>query len=658
MIEKRSIDAIRILSMDAVQIANSGHPGTPMALAPAGYILWHRFLKHSPKNPAWINRDRFVLSCGHASMLLYALLFLSGYDLTIEDLKNFRQLGSKTPGHPEVGHTPGVETTTGPLGQGLGNAVGMAMAERFLAEKFNRPEFNLIDHYTYAFCSDGDLMEGVGQESASLAGHLGLKKLIVLWDNNKITIEGSTDLTFKENVSQRFQAYGWHIINVENGEDLTLLHSAFHEAHQQTQPVLINCKTQIGFPSPNKTGTSKAHGEPLGSTEIKLTKDILQWDEPEFTIPLSILEHWGEVVDKGRNSEQEWQGLHSRYEVQYPDLAQELKTFLKHEITIDPNSLLALFAQDESIATRESSGRVLNAVAPTLRNLLGGSADLAPSNNSHLKAEKDFTRDYAGRNIHFGVREHAMGAILNGLVLHGGVRAYGATFLQFADYMRPSIRLAALMKLPVTYIFTHDSIGLGEDGPTHQPIEHLMSLRIIPNMRVLRPADSYETVYAWQYALTNQAGPTAIILTRQKTKNLTYGRAHELSKGGYTINPDVVNPDIILVASGSEVMIVEEASHQLIALGMKVRLVSVPSLELFLSQPVSYRESVLPPMISKRIVIEAGITWGWETIAGPQGHILGINTFGASAPASALFKNYGLTSEHVVQLAKTIMKIS
>ena len=658
MIEKRSIDAIRVLSMDAVQRANSGHPGTPMALAPAGYVLWHRFMNHNPKNPEWMNRDRFVLSCGHASMLIYSLLFLSGYNLSLEDLKNFRQLDSKTPGHPEVGHTPGVETTTGPLGQGLGNAVGMAMAERYLAEKFNQPEFNVIDHYTYAFCSDGDLMEGVGQESASLAGHLGLKKLIVLWDNNEITIEGSTDLAFKENVSQRFQSYGWHVVDVHNGEDLSRLNEAFYEARRQTKPVLINCRTQIGFPSPNKKGTSKAHGEPLGAAEIKLTKDILQWSEPEFSIPESIMQHWGETVAKGKNSEKQWQELFTRYEVQYPDLARELKTYLKNEIGFDAQSLLPLFTKDESIATRESSGRILNALAPIFKNILGGSADLAPSNNSYLKTEKDFTREGSGRNIHFGVREHAMGAILNGLALHGGLRAYGATFLQFADYMRPSIRLAALMKLPVTYIFTHDSIGLGEDGPTHQPIEHLMSLRVIPNICVMRPADSYETIYALQHALARQTGPTAVILTRQKTKNLTYGRAHELNKGGYVVNPSVVNPDIILVASGSEVMIAEESCRQLESLGMKIRLVSMPSLELFLSQPLTYRDSVLPPLVSRRIVIEAGITWGWEPIAGPKGHILGINTFGASAPSSELFKKYGLTADHVTKLAQDIMKIS
>ena len=658
MIEKKSIDAIRVLAMDAVQRANSGHPGTPMALAPAGYMLWHRFLKHNPKNPSWMNRDRFVLSCGHASMLIYSLLFLSGYDLSLEDLKQFRQLGSKTPGHPEVGHTPGIETTTGPLGQGLGNAVGMAMAERFLAAKFNQPEFNIIDHYTYAFCSDGDLMEGVGQESASLAGHLGLSKLIVLWDNNKITIEGNTDLAFTEDVSQRFQSYGWHILDVHDGEDLSRLSEVFSEARRQTKPVLINCRTQIGFPAPNKKGTSKAHGEPLGSTEIKLTKDLLQWHESEFSIPEPVMQHWAETTTRGNDSELQWQELFARYEAQHPNLAHELKSYLGPNSQLDDETLLSIFTPEESVATRESSGRILNALAPQMTNLIGGSADLAPSNNSYLKSERDFTRENPGRNIHFGVREHAMGAVLNGIVLHGGLRAYGATFLQFADYMRPSIRLAALMKLPVIYIFTHDSIGLGEDGPTHQPIEHLMSLRIIPNLSVMRPADSYETVYAWKYALDRSTGPTAIVLTRQKTKNVTYGRAQEVHRGGYVINPSVDLPNLILVASGSEVMTAMEASQSLTSLGIKVRVISMPSLELFLSQPTSYRDSVLPPLVTQRIIIEAGITWGWERIAGPHGHILGINTFGASAPASDLFSTYGLTADHVVKLARNIMGIS
>lgn len=651
-----SINTIRFLSIDAVQKANSGHPGTPMALAPAAHVLWRHLLCHNPSNPKWTNRDRFVLSCGHASMLLYSVLFLSGYGLTLDDLKEFRQMGSLTPGHPEHGHTLGVETTTGPLGQGLGNAVGMAMAERFLAQYFNRKNYSIVDHYTYAFCSDGDLMEGVGQEAASIAGHLGLGKLIVLWDNNNITIEGSTDLSFKEDVGKRFEAYGWKVIKVHNGEDTAALTEAFKAAKvDEGRPVLIDCKTQIGFPAPNKKGTAKAHGEPLGASEVQATRDVLDWKWNEFEVPPSVLEDWRLVKTNGQEKETKWNALWEKYRVEFPELAEEFERSETGKLHWPEDHVLQLFAPTESIATREASGRILNLIAESNFNFLGGSADLAPSNNSSIKKGSDFTSEAPGRNIHWGVREHGMGACLNGMALHGSLRVFGATFLQFADYMRPSIRLAALMKLPLTYIFTHDSIGLGEDGPTHQPIEHLMSLRIIPHMRVFRPADAFETIEAWKAALGHHKGPTALVLTRQKVPNLTQGKAVGLSKGAYVLQESSETPKLILIASGSELSIAIEASQMLEKQKISCRVVSIPSLELFMEQSENYRNTILPPAMKKRIVIEAGVAFGWEGIAGSEGKILGINQFGLSAPASDIYKTFKLTASDVVSTAENII---
>ncbi|HET8900321.1 MAG TPA: transketolase [Holophagaceae bacterium] len=652
-IDKLCIDTVRVLAMDAVQTANSGHPGTPMALAPAAYTLWAKFMKHNPADPAWPDRDRFVLSCGHASMLLYALLHLSGYDLPLEEIKAFRQWGSKTPGHPEVGHTAGVETTTGPLGQGLGNACGMAIAERFLASRFNKDGFEVVNHRTFAFASDGDLMEGVGMESVAMAGHLGLEKLIVLWDDNKITIEGSTDLAFTEEVDRRFQAHGWRVLKVENGEDLWALGEVFEEAMKPCgKPTLIDCRTIIGFPSPAKQGTAKAHGEPLGADEIRVVKGILGWDpDSQFHIPAAALEEWRKSLGRGEAAQADWRGRFEAYRKAHPDLAAQFEAWMRGELPAGWEAALPVFTAADKMATREASGKTLNALAPKLGNLLGGSADLAGSNNTTLKGEGDFSATETGRNFHFGVREHGMGAVLNGMSLHGGLRPYGATFLQFADYMRASIRLASLMKQPVTYVFTHDSIGLGEDGPTHQPVEHLMALRLIPGLSVIRPADAAETAEAWRAALTRKDGPTALILTRQKLPTVTEGKAAGLAKGAYVLAEASAEARLVLIATGSEVSLALKVREALEGEGIPTRVVSMPAWDRFEAQSAAYRASVLPAT-AKKLSIEAGSTFGWQRHADDA---VGLDHFGASAPAEILFEQFGFTVPNVVAKAKALL---
>jgi len=649
--DKLCIDTIRCLSMDAVQQANSGHPGTPMAQAPAAYVLWTQILKHNPANAQWADRDRFILSCGHASMLIYSLLYLSGYGLELEDIKQFRQWESKTPGHPEFGHTCGVETTTGPLGQGIGNAVGMAIAERWLAQRFNRPGHEILNHRTYAFAGDGCLMEGISYEAASLAGHLGLEKLIVLWDNNHITIEGETSLAWSEDVPKRFEAMGWRVLKVEDGEDLEALAKAFQAAQQPCgKPTLIDCRTIIGFPAPTKQNTHHAHGAPLGDEEIRATKQLMGFDpEQKFQVPAEALSHWRQSVDRGQKLEADWKARFSAYRAQFPDLAEELEAFLKGELPAGWEQTLPEYAVTEKAATREASGKALSALAAIIPNLMGGSADLAPSNNTHLKGAGEFSRTEAGRNFHFGIREHAMGAVLNGMSLHGGMRVFGATFLIFSDYMRPSVRLASLMKQPVTYVWTHDSIGVGEDGPTHQPIEQVMSLRLIPGMTLFRPADANETVAAWKAAMKKTDGPVGLALTRQKLPVLDPLKAAQADKGGYILEEASATPRLILLGSGSEVHLAVEARKVLEAEGIPTRVVSLPSWELFEAQSQAYREEVLPPAITARVSMEAGVTTGWQRYAST---CIGLDHFGASAPAELLFEKFGLTVEKVVATAK------
>ncbi|HNX31654.1 MAG TPA: transketolase [Holophaga sp.] len=656
-IDKLCIDTIRCLSMDAIQKANSGHPGTPMAQAPAAYVLWTKFLRHNPKHAHWADRDRFVLSCGHASMLVYSLLHLTGYGLSLEDLRNFRQWESKTPGHPEYGHTAGVETTTGPLGQGIGNAVGMAIAERWLADRFNRPGFDVVDHRTYAFAGDGCLMEGVSYEALSLAGHLGLEKLVVLWDDNKITIEGSTELAFSEDVPRRFEAMGWRVIKVEDGEDLDALAKAFEKAQKLCgKPTLIDCRTIIGYPAPHKQNTPGAHGSPLGADEIKATKQILGWDpEATFMVPAEALAHWRSAQQRGEVLEAEWKARFDAYAEAHPGLAREFQAFMQGELGEGWEAAIPSFAPADKLATREASGKVLNAVAAKLPNLVGGSADLAPSNNCSIKDGGTFGPNSVGRNFHWGIREHAMGAVLNGMSLHGGLRVFGATFLVFCDYMRPSVRLAALMKQPVTYIWSHDSIGVGEDGPTHQPIEQVMSLRMIPGMTVLRPADANETAEAWRFAVKKTDGPVALALTRQKLPVLDAARAKGLAKGAYVLEEASSDPKVILVATGSEVHLALKARERLEADGVPTRVVSMPSWEIFAAQPQAYRDEVLPKAVKARVSVEAGITLGWERWVGGEGACVGLDHFGASAPAEMLFEKFGLTAARIAETAKRLL---
>jgi transketolase len=650
-LQTRSINALRFLSADGVQKANSGHPGLPMGGAAMAYTIWTRHLRHNPRNPKWAGRDRFILSGGHGSMLLYSLLHLTGYDLPLDELKNFRQWGSLTPGHPEYGLTPGVEMTTGPLGQGFATGVGMAIAASHLAATFNQQGQNIIDPFIYAIVTDGDLMEGVASEAASLAGHLSLGRLIYLYDDNHISIDGSTDLAFTEDRAVRFRAYGWQVLRVDDGNDVEAMDKMIQEAKLDPRPSLIMCRTTIGFGAPNRQGTSKAHGEPLGDEELNAAKDNLGWPkEPRFFIPDDVLEFYRKAVDKGRELEYDWRMRFDAYKRIHPALGAELQRRLNGELPEDWQSALPVFPVDaKGMGTRVASGKVINALAPKLPELIGGSADLAPSNNTKIDGVPDFQKDsYAGRNFHFGVREHAMGAALNGMAVFGGVIPYGATFLVFADYMRPAIRLAALSHIPSIFIFTHDSVGLGEDGPTHQPIEQLLSLRIIPNLVVIRPADANETAQAWKVAIERRDGPTVLALSRQNLPTLDM--TAQVEKGAYVVK-DFGQPEIILMASGSEVPLILEAAQKLADEGKGVRVVSFPSWELFEKQDSAYRESVLPKAISKRLVVEAGSGIGWEKYAKSA---ISIDHFGASAPAKIIFEKFGFTVENVVAKAKEL----
>ncbi len=662
-IDTLAVNAVRVLSMDAVQAANSGHPGTPMALAPLGYVLWTRHLRHNPKDPQWPNRDRFVLSAGHASMFLYSLLYLTGYDLTLDDIRNFRQWESRTPGHPEYGHTPGVETTTGPLGQGVGNAVGMAVAEAHLAAEFNREEHAVIDHYTYFVASDGDIMEGVSHEAASFAGHLKLGKLIGFYDDNHITIEGDTDLTFGDDTRKRFEAYGWHVLNVADVNDLDALDRAITEAKQETdRPTLIIVRTHIAYGSPNKVDTAESHGSPLGEDEIKLTKEALGYPSQEpFFVPDEALEHWRKAAVNGAALQNGWLKEFMAYSKAHPGLAKELERRLKGELSQGWEEALPTFtAKDGSIATRAASGKVLNAIGPKIPELIGGSADLAGSTNTIMKDAGHFSADdYRGRNFHYGIREHGMGSVMNGMALHGGVIPYGATFLVFTDYMRPPMRLAALMGLHVVYVFTHDSIGLGEDGPTHQPVEHLTAMRCVPNLTVIRPADAGETVEAWRVAIKRKGGPVALVLTRQKLgfiDRTKYAPADGVAKGAYTlVDTKTGDPEVVLMASGSEVSAILEAQAKLEQQGVRARAVSMPSHNLFAEQPQAYRDEVLPPGV-KRVSLEAAHPMSWQRWVLPDGIALGIERYGASAPYEKIYEELGLMADDVVKAAMGLVR--
>jgi len=660
-LEQRCINTIRMLAADAVQKAKSGHPGMPMGAAAMAYVLWTRHLKHNPANPSWSDRDRFVLSAGHGSMLLYALLHLTGYDLGLEDLQQFRQWESRTPGHPEYGLTPGVETTTGPLGQGFATGVGMAIAEGWLAAQFNRPGHTPVDHYTYAIVSDGDLMEGVASEAASLAGHLKLGKLIYLYDDNKISIDGSTELAFTEDVGRRFEAYGWHVQRVVDGNDLDAVDAAICAAQAETsRPSLIMCRTHIGFGSPNKQDTSKAHGEPLGDDEVKFTKQKLGWPEsPLFLVPEDVGQEFRKAMDRGKAREAEWRKRAAAYAAAFPVEAARWEQYLSGKLPDDWEAALPKYAPgDPAVATRAVSGKVIQAVYSKLGNLVGGSADLAPSNNTYVAEGGEFqVGSPGGRNFRFGVREHAMGAIANGMALHGGLRPYVATFLVFSDYMRPAIRLAALMELPVIYIFTHDSIGLGEDGPTHQPVEHVMALRAIPGLRVARPADATETVEAWRAALTHR-GPTCLVLTRQNLPILarTGEQTGGVERGAYVLaDAPGGKPEAILIATGSEVAVALDAQKILEGKGVRARVVSMPSCECFDAQSKDYRDAVLPPAVTARLAVEAGSPLGWFKYVGLQGDVVGMTRFGASAPAKVLFEKFGFTPENVAARAMKLV---
>jgi transketolase len=658
-LDQLCINTIRMLAVDAVQKANSGHPGMPMGAAPMAYALWTRFLKHNPANPRWPDRDRFVLSAGHGSMLLYSLLHLTGYDLSLEEVKNFRQWESKTPGHPESYLAPGVETTTGPLGQGFTNGVGMAIAERFLAAHFNRPGHTIVDHCTYGIVSDGDLMEGISHEAASLAGHLRLGKLIYLYDDNRISIEGSTDLAFTEDRAARFAAYRWHVQQVDDGNDVEAITRAIRVAQEEAEhPSLILVRTHIGYGSPNKQDKAAAHGEPLGADEVRLTKENLGWPlEPTFLIPSEALARFRQALQEGEKRETEWNARFQSYEKEYPELAEEWKRAMSDELPAGWDKGIPVFPADaKGMATRVASGTVLNAIAPDLPTLIGGSADLAPSTKTLIKDADDFRAGHYGqRNMHFGVREHAMGGILSGMALHDGVIPYGATFLIFSDYMRPTIRLAAMMGLKVIYVFTHDSIGLGEDGPTHQPIEQLAALRAIPDLIVIRPADANETAEAWRFAIEHKSGPIALALTRQNLPTLDrakYTPANGLSRGAYILSDtEGERPDVILIASGSEVHVALEAAEKIRERGTSVRVVNMTSWELFNKQPDDYRDRVLPPETGARVAIEAGVTQGWHRYVGDRGEVIGIDHFGASAPYKVLFEKFGLTADRVVEKA-------
>ncbi|HEX8737669.1 MAG TPA: transketolase [Pyrinomonadaceae bacterium] len=665
-LDQLCINTIRTLSLDAVQKANSGHPGLPLGMAPAAYVLWTKFLRHNPKNPKWFNRDRFLLSAGHGSMLIYSLLHLTGYDLPLAELKNFRQLHSKTPGHPENILTPGVEITTGPLGQGFANGVGMGIAQAHLAAKFNRKGFPVIDHYIYAIVSDGDLMEGVSYESASLAGHLKLANLIYLYDDNRITIDGSTDLAFTEDVTERFEAIGWHVLVVEDGNDLKAIEKAIKEAQKiKDKPKLIRVKTIIGFGMP-KQGTSKAHSDAPGEEAVRETKRNLGWDEnKQFYIPKEALNKFREAVKNGAKLEKDWEALVKKYEKEFPELGQTLKDTRRNELPDGWEKSLPKFDQPEAKATRAFSGDVINAIADRVPQLIGGSADLTPSNNTFIKASPDFQAGrYEARNIHFGIREHAMGSTMNGMALYGSLIPYGGTFQTFSDYMRPAIRLAALSHIQVVFVFTHDSIGLGEDGPTHQSVEHLAALRAIPNLALIRPCDAHEVREAWRAALKSKNAPTAFALSRQKVAVIDrkkFADARGLHKGAYVLaeaedkKGKQTEPKLILIATGSEVGLAMQAREKLNAEGTPTRVVSMPCWEFFDAQTPKYREEVLPSKIRARLAIEAGASLGWAKYVGDAGDTLTVDKFGASAPAEDVFRDYGFTIENVIKKAKKLL---
>jgi transketolase len=678
-LDELCVNSIRMLSVDAVEKAKSGHPGAPMGLAPAAYILWTRFLKHNPRNPSWPDRDRFVLSAGHASMLIYSMLHLTGYAVSLEDIKNFRQWGSLTPGHPERGMTPGVEVTTGPLGQGFGNGVGMAIAEAHLAACYNRPGLDVVNHFTYAIVSDGDLMEGVAAEAASLAGQLKLGKLIYLYDNNKISLAASTDLTFTEDVARRFDAYGWHTETVADGNDLGAIERALGAARSETaRPSLILLRTHIGYGSPGKQDSFEAHGAPLGGDEVTATKKKLGWPlEPAFFVPDEALARFHEAIGKGQKAEVGWQERFSAYAQKFSDEAKELDRLTRGELPRGWDAAIPDFPADaKGMATRVASGKILNAIAPKLPGLIGGSADLNPSTFTVLtklgdfeNAQLDFTKSqgaagggfsYAGRNIHFGVREHAMGAASNGMAAHGGIIPFASTFLMFADYMRPSIRLAALMELGVIYVFTHDSVAVGEDGPTHQPIEHLCALRAIPRLVVIRPCDANETAVAWRVAIESRDRPVALVLTRQNAPTFDrkeFAAAEGLRKGAYVL-ADAPNgkPDLVLIATGSEVSLIVAARQKLAERKINARVVSMPSWELFDAAPQDYRDSVLPRAVRPRLAVEAGLSQGWHRYVGDAGDVIGIERFGASAPGNVVMEKLGFTVDHVVERALAVLK--
>jgi transketolase len=658
-LEQLCINTIRTLSMDGVQKANSGHPGTPMALAPLAYVLWTRHMKYNPQNPTWLNRDRFILSAGHASMLIYSMLYLSGYDLPLEDLKNFRQWGSLTPGHPEYGHTAGVETTTGPLGQGFGNGVGMAIAQRFQANRYNRPGYNLLNHYIYAIAGDGDLMEGITAEAASIAGHLKLGQLIYFYDDNRITIEGDTALAFSEDVARRFEGYHWHVQYVEDVNDLEALDRAILAAQAETEhPSLIIVRTHIGYGSPNKQDSASAHGSPLGEREVLLTKRNLGWPSEEpFFVPEESLAYFRQTGKRSALAERAWQEQYDAYARAYPELAAQWQRELKSELPEGWDSDIPTFKAGDKLATRVASGKILNAIAPKLPHLLGGSADLGPSNNTELKGQGDFGPTTNGPNLHFGIREHGMGSVMNGIALYGGLIPFGATFLMFSDYMRPPIRLASLMGIKAIYVFTHDSIGVGEDGPTHQPIEQVAVLRAIPGVTVIRPGDANEVAEAWRCAITHH-GPVVLILTRQNVPTLDrteLASANNAAKGAYILLDSQTTPDVILLASGSELSITVEAAKKLHQDGVAVRVVSVPSWELFAEQSAEYQEAVLPTSVTARVAVEAGTSFGWERFVGTKGTTVTISNFGVSAPGEILFQRFGFTVDNIVEKAKSIL---
>jgi transketolase len=661
-IPQLGINTVRILAIDAVQKANSGHPGTPMGLAPIGHVLWAESMNYNPKNPEWVNRDRFILSAGHACMLQYSFLYLTGYAVTLADIKSFRQLHSKTAGHPEYGLLPGIEVTTGPLGQGFANGVGFAIAQKYMAERYNKPGFDIFDYKIYAICSDGDMMEGVTSEAASIAGHLKLGNIIYLYDDNHITIEGNTDLAFDEDVAQRFEAYGWHVQVLADGNDTAALAAAIKHAQVETKrPSLIKVRTHIGYGSPNKADTASAHGAPLGEEEVRLVKENFGFDPNQhFVVPDEVLKYYGEAGHRGIKKEQDWNELYKRYKAQYPKLANEYELLSSNKLPDGWKEKLPVFkAGEEKMATRKASGKVLNAIADDLPNLIGGSADLSPSTDTDLKNYQSFSAtNYSGRIFHFGIREHAMGAILNGMTLSKYLIPYGATFLIFSDYMRPPIRLAAIMKIRSIFIYTHDSIGLGEDGTTHQPVEQLIGLRSVPNLTVIRPADANETATAWRVALEHTDGPVALVLTRQEIPVIDqerYAKATELERGAYILSESDQTPKVILMGTGSEVQLLLGAQAELKAQNIAARVVSMPSWELFEKQDKAYQEKVFPKAIRQRLAVEAGSPMGWHKYVTDEGDIIGIDKFGESAPGEEVMKEYGFTVENVVKRAKALL---